>query len=562
MSKRLTIPQQSIKDFVEHERQRIDKGLTSDEVFEYVASQQILTAYDLDDDEVARGIVGGGNDGGFDAIYVFINEALVNGEDPDALAVPNRAIVEIHFIQAKNATTCSEAILQNWKTSFPNLISPETSDEQRYNTRLIETFRLIESLLVKTVVSHLKVHITFWIASLAEEVHPNLPKQAEELIQIVSREIPGSGVSVKVEFVTASRLIEFMDQSPEFTASLAGDREPLCLDSRSAIIAVPLTELNRFITNEDGSLNKTLFEANIRDYQGNIEVNKSIRKTLEDQAEVDFWWLNNGLTIVADSLTRDMGNCVTLVNPRIVNGLQTSYEIKRYCDGNADQTDSRRVLVKCIASDNPEIRSQIIAATNKQSSIPPAFLRSLGTIHLQIERYYRNHGLHYDRRKNSCKNEGIAPKDIISVPFLGQCLISTLLQQPDYARARPSQILSDDEKYAKIFNDSISLDAYLALGSLAIFIRQWFKDTVYTSAEQNDIFFYILFAICAKQAGHFELTGTDLESTTIPSNDEMKEIANLVYDVYSSLGGNPACAKSRLMVDTLKEKLATEDATS
>lgn len=559
MPKKLTIPQQSIKDFVEHERQRIDKGLTSDEAFEYVASQQILTSYDLDDDEVARGIVGGGSDGGFDAIYVFINEALVNGEDPDALVVPTRASVEIHFIQAKNTVACPEAILQNWKTSFPNLISSETADEQRYNARLVENFRLIESLLIKTVVSHLKVQITFWVASLVEEVHPNLPKQAEELKRIVSNKVPGSGVSVEIEFVTASRLIEFMDQSPVFIANLAGDREPLCLDSRSAIIAVSLTELNRFITNENGSLNKTLFEANIRDYQGNIEVNRSIRKTLEEQAEVDFWWLNNGLTIVADSLTRDMGNCVTLVNPRIVNGLQTSYEIKRYCEGHAGQADNRRVLVKCIASDDPEIRSQIIAATNKQSSIPPAFLRSLGTIHLQIERYYRNHGLHYDRRKNSCKNEGVHPKDIISVPFLGQCLISTLLQQPDYARARPSQILSDDEKYNKIFNDTISLDAYLALGSLAIFIREWFKNTSFTSAEQNDIFFYILFAICAKQADHFDIAGTDLENTVIPSNDDIEEIANLVYNVYSSLGGNPACAKSRAMVEALKEKIAIED---
>lgn len=38
-----TIAQQSIADFVNHEKSRIDESLTDDKAFEYVASQQSWT---------------------------------------------------------------------------------------------------------------------------------------------------------------------------------------------------------------------------------------------------------------------------------------------------------------------------------------------------------------------------------------------------------------------------------------------------------------------------------------------------------------------------------------
>ena len=117
-AKKYSITQASIRDFVSSERDRIGEVGDESKVFEYVAAQQVLTQYDIDDDETSRGIVGGGNDGGYDGAFLFINETLVNGEDPEILDVPKKANIELHLIQAKYQTSLPEVVIQNWKNSF------------------------------------------------------------------------------------------------------------------------------------------------------------------------------------------------------------------------------------------------------------------------------------------------------------------------------------------------------------------------------------------------------------------------------------------------------------
>ena len=94
MSKSLNITQSSIQDFVESERCRIDDSMSPGAAFEHVAAQQILTQYLLDDDDIARGLTDGGGDGGYDGIFIFVNDVLVNGEDSDSLELDNKSRVD------------------------------------------------------------------------------------------------------------------------------------------------------------------------------------------------------------------------------------------------------------------------------------------------------------------------------------------------------------------------------------------------------------------------------------------------------------------------------------
>ena len=151
MIKSLNITQSSIIDFIESERHRIDDGMSPSEAFEHVAAQQILTQYLLDDDDIARGLTDGGGDGGYDGIFVFVNDILVNGEDSDSLELDNKSRVDIHFIQAKNQTSFSEVIIQNWKDSFANLTESEDPDRERYREDVIDLFILIRAILKQTI---------------------------------------------------------------------------------------------------------------------------------------------------------------------------------------------------------------------------------------------------------------------------------------------------------------------------------------------------------------------------------------------------------------------------
>ena len=67
-----------------------------------------------------------------------------------------------------------------------------------------------------------------------------------------------------------------------------------------------MNEYFRFVTDSDGSLRRYLFESNVRDYMGTNYVNSSIESTLargRSAADEDFWWLNNGVTVIASQAT-------------------------------------------------------------------------------------------------------------------------------------------------------------------------------------------------------------------------------------------------------------------
>src|SRR5690606_15589309 len=130
------------------------------------------------------------------------------------------------------------------------------------------------------------------------------------------------------------------------------------------------------------------------------------------------------------------------------------------------QVEKRDILIRVIVPENEETRDRIIRATNSQTSIPKASLRATDHVHRQIELFLLDKGLYYDRRKNYYRNEGKKPHDIVSIPFLAQCLMSVLMQKPDFARARPSTLLNEDDSYQKVFHKNNSLETYFILASL------------------------------------------------------------------------------------------------
>jgi len=76
-----------------------------------------------------------------------------------------------------------------------------------------------------------------------------------------------------------------------------------------------------------GNHGKALFERNIRHYLGSIGVNTAIERSVRSKP-TDFFYLNNGITAVAETITQAAGNAARcafrLKNVSIVNGAQTA----------------------------------------------------------------------------------------------------------------------------------------------------------------------------------------------------------------------------------------------
>jgi hypothetical protein len=122
---------------------------------------------------------------------------------------------------------------------------------------------------------------------------------------------------------------------------------------------------------------KRLFAKNIRGVLGDTDVNKDITKTLEENPE-HFWFYNNGITLVADSVDKNMvGGASTefgqfsCENISIVNGAQTVSNIGKFGEEDTSKLDKVFVPVRIIQLKDAEenFGQKITKANNTQNRV-------------------------------------------------------------------------------------------------------------------------------------------------------------------------------------------------
>lgn len=554
MAKNMTNNQVLLKECIKQEFSEAIIYSNEGVYFEHFAAAQVLKDYNLSDSEIDDGNTGGGCDGGCDNIYLFLNGEVITFDQIESLSATRGSTLELCIVQAKNELGFGEDAIMKWKTVSSNLLSISNSLDSykgRYNEKTIEYFRLFRDAVTKLFRSQVKIVFHFYYVTLANEVHPNVLRQADELKNDVNQIYPSA--KVEVEFVGADKLMELYNSDSETRLNLDFASQLISLSQKDFIGLVKLGTYYRFITNDKKEIRKNFFEANVRDYQGHNSVNNQIAETLEFQSQEDFWWLNNGVTMLSSEITFLTQTSLQIVDPEIVNGQQTSREIFNYFSRNQEKidTDERAVLVRIIHPNSEESRDNIIFATNNQTAIPKASLRVTDPIHLQIEMYLRNRGLYYDRRKNYYKNQKKKSTDIVGVSFLAQCLISILLRKPDFARARPSTLLTEDDTYSILYSKDNPLEAYYKAAMLGKMVYKNLSLSVdMAPSEKGDIMFYVLYGIVAKtlnkkQVSFSELANFDLSTVT---DDTINAVKTTVFNKYKELGGNGKIVKNSLFV--------------
>ena len=392
-----------------------DNFTNVNDFFEFFASSLVLKDYDLSDDEILNGITGHGNDGGIDGFYLFINGELVTEDMIEDINIPRGCSIDLIIVQAKYMSSFGEDAFLKWKTTSSNLLEmkPLNQYKRRYTEKVIDNFTLFGNIVRKSIRLQCKLNISYHYVTLGQktEIHPNVMAQKDELIKIVNFIYPSANVSVS--FWDADLLMDTYNRSPNTSVNISFADQPISLGATDMVALVNLGTYYRFITDDSGNINKRFFEANVRDYQGNNSVNKSIAETLYAPGHEDFWWLNNGVTILVSKMSRITNKEIVIENPEIVNGLQTSREIFNYFSNNKENidTDRRNVLVRIIQPADEDSRDKIIFATNNQTNIPQYSLRVTDNIHVQIELYFKSKGLYYDRRKNYYKNLLLSDKN-------------------------------------------------------------------------------------------------------------------------------------------------------
>jgi hypothetical protein len=551
-----------LEEVIKQEMQNFEEKVSISSFFEFYVTSQILKSYELSYEEIEAGMTGESHDGGADSIYLFVNGDLVKEDENIKEKYKKNVDIEFIIIQAKYSNSFSEEPLLKLARLSKNLLNLEfdrNDFEGRYTDRVLSIFELFKDTYIGLITKKPKLKIKYYYVSKGIDIHPNVQNQANDLKTDVLSMF--SEAEVEVSFIGAEHLMKLTQMRTNDVYRLKVSENPMSSSGQHVFIAlVNLADYFNFITDDENNLIKHIFESNVRDYQGKTNVNNEIQETLENQGMEEFWWLNNGVTIIASDAAAPGGKELVIHNPEIVNGLQTSSEIFRYFSSNLEnlETEKRNLLIRVIVPQSDETRDKIIRATNSQTPIPKASLRATDSIHRQIEDFMKTRGLYYDRRKNFYKNEGRKPKEIISVAFLAQCLIAVLLQRPNFSRARPSTLLEDDEAYNKLYHKNIDLFTYYFIAYAGRKVEQFIKETGdYTSSETNDIMFYVLYSVCVHLSSNIYPTNKSISELTIEQIDGqlIQTSIDIVYDLYKSLGGNDKVAKGAKLSEILKEKL-------
>jgi hypothetical protein len=455
-----------LDSLVSRAKNRFGGQADDSELFELFCFEQVLKDLDPTYEELESGWTDGPEDGGIDGFFVYIDGRPAS---PLTIRQPSRINPDISvvFFSVKRTAAFQQDPINAIALSLVELLDLRKANDALaypFNDAVINQRSIFHDAFVSLADKRPRINIVINYCSRGDTatLADNLTTRAAQLKDSLTALF--SNASVDVHFQGAVELLNLARRQATYSLRLKFVENYISREGRNYVVLASLPEYCSFISDENGKLRRYLFESNVRDYLGEITINEDIKGSLSRRLPADredFWWLNNGVTILATHATV-VGKEIHLENVQIVNGLQTTETIYRYFSEGGSRSDDRAVMLKIILSSDEETRTRIIKATNYQNTVDLSSLRGLDKIQKDIEHFLLDSGWFYDRRKNFYKNQGKPADRIVSVPYLAGAVRAIALGRPGRSARHRSRTLRDQEVYAEIFNPGWDLRVYLA----------------------------------------------------------------------------------------------------
>ncbi|NEC52599.1 MULTISPECIES: AIPR family protein [Actinomycetes] len=454
--------QRLLDRILEDQHRKLAPERNRDDFFTFFAADKALQDWDLDNDEIADGVVDGAHDCGVDGIWTFVDKRYITADAHQYLP-PRADRIELVILQAKNNSGYQETVIEKLHFHLPDLLDMNRQEEDltpHTNAKLLDRTRRFLHVLEELASSFPQVRIKVIYANKsAETPHPNVKAKGDRLRRELAKIT--SDTTADLEYLNAADLRERTARGAKAVAQLVFTEQPMSTSLGEGYVCLArLDEYYRFITSDNEALRLELFESNVRDYAGSTAVNNAIGQTLQSATGEDFWWFNNGVTVVADA-AQIAGKKIVIKEPQIVNGLQTSHEIYSYFQSGGQHRD-RSLLVKIVVA--PEVgtaRDRIIRATNSQTQLPAGALRATEAIQKDIEENLTHAGgYYYERRAGYYRNLGFPLDRVVSMARMAREFTAFALREPHTALRHSDALLLDDQHYTQIFSPRHDLDLY------------------------------------------------------------------------------------------------------
>lgn len=241
-------------------------------------------------------------------------------------------------------------------------------------------------------------------------------------------------------------------------------------------------------------INRTLFYDNVRDFNPDSEINKSIISELELGGSSSFVFKNNGITVVSKNIDRK-GDIFTLEDFQIVNGCQTTNILAR-AGNNAEGISVPLRLIGCSDAD---FISSVIIGTNRQNEVREDQFWAMRPFMKDLEEYCGAQSgdarLFIERRDNQYRNILVERTRILRPSDLMKVAAAMFFYQPHRAARDHRGIRKEFSD--RIFSEDHNIELY-HVAALALYKFDYLVRTAKIERSRVIYRFYALYALIRK----------------------------------------------------------------
>lgn len=460
-----------------HQKKFVDAfGLTKDTedtVFEkFVNYSELLQhqpdAFSSDLEFLDSVCVGGGQDGGLDGIAIKVNGFFVKSqEEIDEFLKRGQIEIEFVFIQSKNKKTFESEYI----SAFINGVRAFFDEESQYpfndsvlSWRAIKDYLYNEDVMLQWKGAPI---VRCYYVTLGEY---RQHAEHEDLVRQFRKDMLEICDNVMFTFQGAKEFKSIIDQNQNKFKTVLPLIDTMSLPAteevgNSCIVLCNAKDYVGLLNTSDGLIRKTLFNDNVRDFQGQNTVNSEIDDTIANNPE-RFVLFNNGITIVCSSFVQKNRE-LEIENPQIVNGCQSSYILFNAFNKGCN-LEKISLVVKVIATSNGELSNDIVRGTNRQNIVLEEAFEGTKPFHKNFEMFVNDYiadfteKIYYERRaKQYAGNPNIKQVQTFNLKILTQYSVGALLQKPYKSHLHESTLLK--EYSGSLFQENHSNLPYFAV---------------------------------------------------------------------------------------------------
>ena len=417
---------------IQNDLQTIEESMQFEHFSNYCITSKInRSSFELDDIHA-----GSSGDCAIDGIFLNINGKIVTDRDElnELVEAAGHLDAEIVFIQSKTTSSFNGSEIGAFIHGVKDFLSDIPKLVQNEKIKLVKTL-WDEVISLSSHMINRRPHCKLFYVCTGKWVED---QNLKAVILSGEEELEAFGIfdELKITPYGANEIQKLYHETKNKLSTTINFHNRITLpDIRGVKEAylglLPFPEFIKLIQDENQTIHN-IFDDNVRDFQGENAVNKKIKETLSKSDFDLFCVLNNGVTIVATSITR-AGNRFTLRDYQVVNGCQTSNVLHdcRHIQG----IEGTNIPIKIIVTDDDEIKTEITLATNSQTEVKTEQLEALSSFQKKLELYFNAEKaeprLYYERRSQQYNSlPGIKRNQIISIPIQIKAFASMFLQSP------------------------------------------------------------------------------------------------------------------------------------